>query len=147
MKKLIIIVLSLLLLLSLAGCGKKDAAAGSSITVAKTEEGLTSGDTLSAEDTASLLAQIEAAEKDKGWMVDTVSDCIASCYLTVKDADGETLYQYCNDGILDDLTHMRSLTLGEKPCQAANDILSRYVDLSLKVLHLPPLGELELEIH
>lgn len=145
MKKLILIMLSLALLISFAACDKNSAAdhSGYQITVAKTSDSMDAGTALSAEDVSSLMAKIEAAEKENGWMKDTVSNSIASCYFSVENAGEKTLYKYCKDGVLDDLTNMRSLTLGDNNA-AISELLSSYVELGYQLAALPELGEIQL---
>ena len=142
MKKLITIILSLALVLSLAACGKAD----SVVTAAKDKEGLDSGSVLSAKDADSLLRELEAAEKADGWMEGTVSNSIASCYLRIE-KDGETmLYRYSEAGTLDDVENMRSLKLSEAAVEAMSGILSGYVDLSLTPMRVPDLGLADIQL-
>ena len=136
MKKLILIALAVILIVSLVGCAKKEAADDCRIVVAKTSDALGAGTALSAEDAASLMAQIKAAEAASKW-IDAVSESIASCYLSIE-TDGETTrYQYSDSGVLDDLTHMRSLTLGDAQRDPVNAILSGYVDLQIRIAPIP----------
>ena len=65
MKKLILIALSVLLIVSLVGCAKKEAADDCRIVVAKTSDALDAGTALSAEDAASLMAQIISRQRSK----------------------------------------------------------------------------------
>ena len=139
MKKLTVCLLALVLVLALAGCGKKDTAV---IVAAKDRDGLESGTTLSEKDVTAFLEQIQAAEKEKGWMEGTVSNSIASFYLTVEQNGEKTLYKYSDGGALDDLTNMRALPLGGEVCEALNGILSAYVDLSLPLVMIPELPDL-----
>ena len=136
MKKLILIAFAVILIVSLAGCAKKEAADDCRIVVAKTSDALDAGTALSAEDAASLMAQIKAAEAEGKW-IDAVSESIASCYLSIE-TDGETTrYQYSDSGVLDDLTHMRSLTLGDAQRDPVNTLLSGYVDLQIRIAPIP----------
>lgn len=135
MKKRIRIVLALLLIVSLVGCAKKEASADCRIVAAKTSDTLDAGTALSAEDAASLTKQIAAAEKENGW-IDAVSNSIASCFLSVETAGETTRYQYSDSGVLDDLTHMRSLTLGDAQRETVNELLSGYVDLQIPLAHI-----------
>ena len=136
MKKLILIALAVILIVSLVGCAKKEAADDCRIVVAKTSDALDAGTALSAEDAASLMAQIKAAEAEGKW-IDAVSESIASCYLSIE-TDGETTrYQYSDSGVLDDLTHMRSLTLGDAQRDPVNTLLSGYVDLQIRIAPIP----------
>ena len=147
MKKILLVGLSLVLLLSLAGCGKKNASPDYSdytVIAAKRSEGVEKGAVLTAEEVSLLMTQIESAEREKDW-IDAVSNSIASCYFTIENKDGKTLYQYCDAGVLDDLTNMRSLTLGDAECTAVNELLSKYIDLKLQLAELPALGDLELK--
>ena len=135
MKKLILIALAVILIVSLVGCAKKEASADCRIVIAKTSDGLDAGTALSAEDTASLMAQITAAEAKTQW-IDAVSNSIASCFLSVETAGETTRYQYSDSGVLDDLTHMRSLTLGDAQRETVNELLSGYVDLQIPLAHI-----------
>ena len=135
MKKQILIALSVLLIVSLVGCAKKEASADCRIVAAKTSDTLDAGTALSAEDAASLTKQIAAAEKENGW-IDAVSNSIASCFLSIETAGETTRYQYSDSGVLDDLTHMRSLTLGDAQRETVNELLSGYVDLQIPLAHI-----------
>ena len=136
MKKLILIAFAVILIVSLVGCAKKEAADDCRIVVAKTSDALDAGTALSAEDAASLMAQIKAAEAASKW-IDAVSESIASCFLSIE-TDGETTrYQYSDSGVLDDLTHMRSLTLGDAQRDPVNTLLSKYVDLQIPLAPIP----------
>ena len=135
MKKLILIALAVILIVSLVGCAKKEASADCRIVIAKTSDGLDAGTALSAEDTASLMAQIKAAEAEGKW-IDAVSESVASCFLSIETAGETTRYQYSDSGVLDDLTHMRSLTLGDAQRETVNELLSGYVDLQIPLAHI-----------
>ena len=136
MKKLILIALSVLLIVSLVGCAKKEAPAECRIVIAKDSAGLDAGTALSAEDAASVMEQIAAAEANTKW-IDAVSECMASCFLSIESAGETTRYQYSDSGVLDDLTHMRSLTLGQAQREAVNGLLSKYVDFQLPLAPSP----------
>ncbi len=133
MKKLLIVTLSLAMLFSLASCGKKEV----SVVVAKEREGIENGTAMSGEDVSALMAQIEAAEKEKEWIEDTVSESIASCYFTVTSGNKTTLYKYSDSGVMDDMTEFRALVLPEACRDAMNEILSKYVNLSFEMAEIP----------
>ena len=141
MKKRILIALAVILTVSLVGCAKKEASADCHIVAAKTSDGLDAGTALSAEDAASLMAQITAAEAENRW-IDAVSDCFASCFLSIETAGETTRCQYSDSGVLDDLTHMRSLTLGEAQREAVNELLSGYVELQIPHAVIPSPADL-----
>ena len=136
MKKLLLIALSLLLTVSLVGCAKKTSPVECSVVVAKHSDELDAGTALSAEDAASLMSQITAAGSENQW-IDAVSNSIPSCYLSIESAGEATLYQYSYSGVLDDLTHMRSLTLTSVQNDSINELLSKYVDLQLPLASIP----------
>lgn len=147
MKKFFIFAVSVALILSFAGCEKKNAPSDSSdytITVAKNRDGLDNGEALSSDDASSLLAQLASAEKESDW-IDVVSNSIASCYIAIENAGERTLYQYCDTGTLDDITNMRSLTLGNAERGTVNDILSKYVDLKLQRANLTIPADIQLK--
>ena len=141
MKKTVLIILAVILIISLVGCAKKESSAGCRIVVAKESDGLDTGAALSAEDAASLMAQITAAEAETQW-IDAVSNSIASCFLSIETAGETTRYQYSESGVLDDLTHMRSLTLGDAQIDTVNGLLSGYVDLQISLAPIPIPDEL-----
>ena len=136
MKKTVLIILAVILIISLVGCAKKESSADCRIVVAKESDGLDAGAALSAEDAASLMAQIAAAEAETQW-IDAVSNSIASCFLSIETAGETTRYQYSESGVLDDLTHMRSLTLGDAQIDTVNGLLSGYVDLQIPLAPIP----------
>lgn len=133
MKKRILIAIALILIVSLVGCAKNEAA---HIVVAKTSDELDAGIALSDEDAASLMTQITEAEEETQW-IDAVSNSIASCFLSIETGGETTRYQYSNSGVLDDLTHMRSLTLGDAQCETVNELLSGYVELQIPLIPVP----------
>ena len=136
MKRFILLVLSLALLLSLASCGEKAVYSDYHITVAKSREDPGAEAALSKKDTVSLMETIRTAEKENEW-IDAVSDSIASCFLSIETAGETTRYQYSDSGVLDDLTHMRSLTLKDAKRDAVNELLARYVDLKIPLAAIP----------